>query len=301
MKDIVKYCNDTIKETGALIHSTKASLKQNIEKEEYRKTEEVIPQNEETTKRTLKQRKFKKFNYLKYKHANDKTLQPNETVVQQDNSKLSYTNALKQNVNYEPPTDNTTDWTSERPTLQQQLKSFSTKHTKRDRSRSPSREQSTAKSNDQPRDQEIGKLKAEIEKLKQINQTGNTNMDHTHQNPQKIQTERKVQGSSKNGATASETWGQREKLQIPSVISFIEDKMRTYGERLKNQLDISDLEGIVVNLTAFSFSKSEYKLLNINLNFIPTPKVYNKNKLDNDLNNFFRLIKLKPHFKDSVN
>ena len=41
--------------------------------------------------------------------------------------------------------------------------------------------------------------------LKQINHTGNTNMDHTHQNPQKIQTERKVQESSKNGRTASET------------------------------------------------------------------------------------------------
>ena len=30
-------------------------------------------------------------------------------------------------------------------------------------------------------------------------------------------------------------------------------------------------------------------------------KVYNKSKLDSDLNNFFRLIKLKTHFKDSTN
>ena len=29
---------------------------------------------------------------------------------------------------------------------------------------------------------------------------------------------------------------------------------------------------------------------------MPTSKVYNKNKLDNDLNNFFRLKKLKAHF-----
>ena len=49
--------------------------------------------------------KFKKFNYLKYKPANDKALQPNETVVQQCNSKLSYANA-----------NNTTDSISERPT-----------------------------------------------------------------------------------------------------------------------------------------------------------------------------------------
>ena len=80
---IVKYYDDTIKEIGVLINSTEASLKQNIEKEEYRNIEEVILQNEETTKHTLKQRKLKKFNYLKYKPANDKTLQPNETVVQQ--------------------------------------------------------------------------------------------------------------------------------------------------------------------------------------------------------------------------
>ena len=93
-------------------------------------------------------------------------------MVQQGNFKLSYANALKQNINHKPPTNNTIDRTSERPTLQQQLQSFSAKLTKRNRSRSPSREQSTTKSNYQPRDQEIAKPKAEIEKLKQINQTG---------------------------------------------------------------------------------------------------------------------------------
>ena len=81
--------------------------------------------------------------------------------------------------------------------------------------------------------------------------------------------------------------------------------MRTlsnYGERLKNQVRCkSDTEGNVVNSTAFPFSKSEYKLLSKNLNFMPTPKVYNKKKLDNDLNNFFKLIKLKAHFKGSTN
>ena len=38
-----------------------------------------------------------------------------------------------------------------------------------------------------------------------------------------------------------------------------------------------------------------------NLNFIPTPKVYNKNELDADLNDFFRRIKLKAYFKDTPN
>ena len=61
MKDIVKYCDDAVKETGALINSTEASLKQNME--EKKNVKGVIFQNVETTKRTLKQRKLKKFNY----------------------------------------------------------------------------------------------------------------------------------------------------------------------------------------------------------------------------------------------
>ena len=38
-----------------------------------------------------------------------------------------------------------------------------------------------------------------------------------------------------------------------------------------------------------------------NLNFIITPKVYDKNELDADLNDFFRRIKLKAYFKDTPN
>ena len=68
-------------------------------------------------------------------------------------------------------------------------------------------------------------------------------MDHTHQNPQKVQSERKLQKSPKNGPAASKTGGQVEKkTKMLSVISFIEGTMRTlsnYGERLKNQLDIN--------------------------------------------------------------
>ena len=82
MKDIVKYCDGTIKETGDLINSTEASSKQNMEKEEYRNVEEVVLQIEEITKRTLKQIKFKKFNNLKYKPDSDQALWSIETVVQ---------------------------------------------------------------------------------------------------------------------------------------------------------------------------------------------------------------------------
>ena len=83
MKDIVIYCCDTIKENDALTNSTETSLKQNMEKKEYKNIKAVILQNKETRKRTVKQRKFKKFNYLKYKSVNENNFQTNETVVQQ--------------------------------------------------------------------------------------------------------------------------------------------------------------------------------------------------------------------------
>ena len=84
---------------------------------------------------------------------------------------------------------------------------------------------------------------------------------------------------------------------------------RRYNEnlvKLRRKVKVSikykpDLEGNVVNWAIYSFSKSEYKLFNKSLNFIPTLNVYNENKVDNDLNNFFKLIKLKGHFKGSIN
>ena len=39
--------------------------------------------------------------------------------------------------------------------------------------------------------------------------------------------------------------------------------------------------------------------MNKNLNFIPTPSIFNKNQLNKELDDFFRLIKLKAYFKDS--
>ena len=40
------------------------------------------------------------------------------------------------------------------------------------------------------------------------------------------------------------------------------------------------------------------RYINIYIDFVPTPKNYNKKQLDNDAENFFRLIKLRAHFKD---
>ena len=73
---------------------------------------------------------------------------------------------------------------------------------------------------------------------------------------------------------------------------------KTIEKSIKHQ---SDPNGNIINLTKLSFTKAEYKLLSKNLNFIPTPKVYNKNELDTDLNDFFRRIILKAYFKDTPN
>ena len=62
----------------------------------------------------------------------------------------------------------------------------------------------------------------------------------------------------------------------------------------------SDPSGNVVNLSKQSFSFGTYKLLNKNFNFIPISKRYNKNQLSSDLQNFFRLIELRAHFKDET-
>ena len=62
-----------------------------------------------------------------------------------------------------------------------------------------------------------------------------------------------------------------------------------------------DPPGYVINLSNFPFSIDTYKLLNKNLNFNPTKSKYNKNQLDQDLQKFYRIIKLKAFFKDTDN
>ena len=57
--------------------------------------------------------------------------------------------------------------------------------------------------------------------------------------------------------------------------------------------------GNVINLSNKTFTKKTCQLLNKNLNFITTPSIFNKNQLNNELDDFFRLIKLKAYFKDN--
>ena len=77
MKDIVAHCNKTIVKTEDNIKDTETYLKNIAEREEYHSIEKTIKNNEANTKHLLRQRKFKKFNYLKYQQnsATKETLQ----------------------------------------------------------------------------------------------------------------------------------------------------------------------------------------------------------------------------------
>ena len=67
MKDIASYCDKTIAQTKQNIRETETDLKSVTAKEEHFQIEETIKTNEAKAKRLLHQRKFKKFNSLKYK------------------------------------------------------------------------------------------------------------------------------------------------------------------------------------------------------------------------------------------
>ena len=48
----------------------------------------------------------------------------------------------------------------------------------------------------------------------------------------------------------------------------------------------------IVNLSKKTFSTQTFQLLNKNLNFVPTPQVYNKHNLNKEMETFYRTIKL---------
>ena len=54
----------------------------------------------------------------------------------------------------------------------------------------------------------------------------------------------------------------------------------------------------VIKLSKKRFTKETFKLLNKNLNLVPTQTNFNKNKLNKELKDFCGRIKLKAHFKN---
>ena len=57
----------------------------------------------------------------------------------------------------------------------------------------------------------------------------------------------------------------------------------------------------VIKLSKKRFTKETFKLLNKNLNLVPTQTNFNKNKLNKELKDFCGRIKLKAHFKNPKN
>ena len=96
MKGITTYCEKIIKSTNESIKNTEVTLRNLTENQEFLNLDKVLKTNVEATKRQLQQRKFKKFNNLKYKPQPIKEQKP---AITQANFKKSYANAVKGGTN----------------------------------------------------------------------------------------------------------------------------------------------------------------------------------------------------------
>ena len=79
-------------------------------------------------------------------------------------------------------------------------------------------------------------------------------------------------------------------METINMRSYIEQAMKTlknFGESVESTTrHQSDPIGHVINLSKKTFTKETFQLLKKNLNFILTPKVYNKHKLSDELESF---------------
>ena len=106
-----------------------------------------------------------------------------------------------------------------------------------------------------------------------------------------------------NNQAASTILTQHSTLEaIKKCGNYKRDKLhrRNYGNikrlwrTIENTIKIqSDPIGKVVNLSKKTLSKETFQFLNKNLNFVLTAKVYNKHKLNEEMETFYRTIKLK--------
>ena len=84
MKDITTYCEKTIKSTNESIKNTEATFRNLTEYQEFLNIDKVLKTNVEASKSQLQQRKFKKFNNLKYKPHPIKEQTPAITQLQEN-------------------------------------------------------------------------------------------------------------------------------------------------------------------------------------------------------------------------
>ena len=174
MKDIVAHCDKTIVKTEDNIKDTETHLKNITEREEYQSIEKTIKNNEANTKHLLQQRKFKKFNYLKYKQnsATKETPQPtkHKTGFQKTYaSVVQSTNNTNTNVSTTEKFSNT-NAENESQTLLNKLKTLNPNKRPQSRGKLPSRSSSKTRQEPSPKDKEIENLKNEIRILKVSNQ-----------------------------------------------------------------------------------------------------------------------------------
>ena len=249
MGDVVSFCDKTISETNNKIEQTETLLKQHLEKKEYDEIQKTITANEASTKKLLHQRKFKKYNNLKYKSKTPikaKTTEGDET-----SDKPSYAEVLRKTRS--PIRQNTTNdsQSKNKPDIHQRLRSMSPNNKQRKQGINPSRAASkTNNTNNDKQQQKIKELEEEIIKLKTtqnatINATNNNqketpvlqNSNFTNNN--QIEAPALQSSKNKNMASAANR-GQQENIDLLKVITFVEQTMKTlsnYGEQLKIQLD----------------------------------------------------------------
>ena len=67
MESIVSFCNKTIEETAIKINDTDSILKPQVQKKEHKTNKQTNIKYSSNKKKKLHQRKFKKYNCLKYK------------------------------------------------------------------------------------------------------------------------------------------------------------------------------------------------------------------------------------------
>ena len=229
MKGIVAHCDKTNVKAEDNIKDAETHLKNVTEKEEYQSIEKTIKNNEANTKHLLKQRKLKKFNYLKYKQ-NSRTKETTQPTKHKAGFQKTYASVAQgaNNANTNVSTTekfSNTNVKNESQTLLNKLKTLNPNKRPQSRGKSPSRSTSKTRQEPSPRDKEIENLKNEIRILKQ-SQTNSITGD----NPQNAQMASTPGGKARNNT------------EIINAYTFIQQTMETlsaYNEQFKAELDIN--------------------------------------------------------------
>ena len=239
MKVITTYCEKTIKSANESIKYTEGTLRNLTENKEFLHIAKVLKTNVEATKRQLQQRKFKKFNNLKYKPQPIKEQMPAITPA---NFKKSYANAAKAGTNIINPKvqhlrkTSKTNTQEESPTLLKKLELLHPAHAQHRRGKPPTRVPSTTKQTTD-KDKEIEDLRNQIKLLKQNQKERDTQEQPKH-------TEKKEEHPKpKNIPVASTSGGHTQtNIDLLKVLNFVQETMQTlsnYSEQLQTHLDIN--------------------------------------------------------------